>query len=169
MPRRRLASGCGAKHGRALWSARFSVGGPENFTAVFDKYFNPNFYVLGQNTETWFDRAHSVFFDYLAETGALGLLAYLGIFIVFFTEFFRRRKHAITGTVKPPQISHGETLAGRRSGAAVIERGLVLALPIAYLIQGVAIFDVLPMYLNLFLFLAFAAWYFSNKSMTTSH
>ena len=34
--------------------------GPENFTPVYDKFFNPNFYVPGQNNETWFDRAHSV-------------------------------------------------------------------------------------------------------------
>jgi O-antigen ligase len=125
--------------------------GPENFTAVYDKFFNPKFYVPGQNTETWFDRAHSVFFDYLSETGIVGLLAYLGIFVVFFVEFFRRQKHKIAE-------------AGKRSAAAIVENGLVLVLPVAYLIQGVAIFDVLPMYINLFMFLAFAGWYFGSNS-----
>jgi O-antigen ligase len=48
--------------------------GPENFTTVYDKHFNPNFFVPGQNTETWFDRAHSVFFDYLSETGIVGVI-----------------------------------------------------------------------------------------------
>jgi O-antigen ligase len=133
--------------------------GPENFTVVFDKFFNPNFYVPGQNTETWFDRAHSVFFDYLAETGILGLLAYLSMFVLFFVEFFRR----------PTKISHGETSAGRHGGAAIaVELGLILALPVAYLVQGVAIFDVLPMYLNVFLFLAFATYYFAQPRKVSS-
>jgi O-antigen ligase len=111
--------------------------GPENFATVYDKFFNPNFFVPGQNTETWFDRAHSVFFDYLAETGAVGLLSYLSIFCVLAWEFFSKRRK----------------IAG-------IIGGLFLALPVAYLVQGIAIFDVLPMYLNLFLFLAFAYYYF---------
>jgi O-Antigen ligase len=110
--------------------------GPENFTAVFDKYFNPNFYVPGQSSQTWFDRAHSVYFDYLTETGVLGFLSYLSIFAVFFWEF------------------------GKGKPEGVAERGLMLALPVAYLVQGVAIFDVLPMYLPLFIFIGFAYYYF---------
>jgi O-antigen ligase len=114
--------------------------GPENFTPVFDKFFNPNFYVPGQNNETWFDRAHSVFFDYLSETGALGLLSYLAIFVVLYWEFFKSaHKHSLSQ----------------------LQKGLIVALPIAYLVQGVAIFDVFPMYISLFTFLAFAAYYFS--------
>ncbi|MGB9608896.1 MAG: O-antigen ligase family protein, partial [Minisyncoccia bacterium] len=43
--------------------------GPENFPAVFDKYFDPrHFNPEVPGSETWFDRAHSVIFDYLAET-----------------------------------------------------------------------------------------------------
>ncbi|HEY5220748.1 MAG TPA: O-antigen ligase family protein, partial [Candidatus Paceibacterota bacterium] len=114
--------------------------GPENFTPVFDKFFNPNFYVPGQNNETWFDRAHSVFFDYLTETGILGLLSYLAIFFVFYWEFFKNP---------------------HKNATSQLQRGLVVALPIAYLVQGVAIFDVFPMYICLFSFLAFAAYYFS--------
>jgi O-antigen ligase len=114
--------------------------GPENFTPVYDKFFNPKFYVPGQNTETWFDRAHSVFFDYLSETGALGLLSYLMIFAVFYWQFVKNaHKHA----------------------TSQLQKGLIVALPIAYLVQGIAIFDVLPMYLSLFSFLAFGAYYFS--------
>ncbi|HVN26455.1 MAG TPA: O-antigen ligase family protein [Candidatus Paceibacterota bacterium] len=120
--------------------------GPENFTAVYDKYFNPKFYVPGANTETWFDRAHSIYFDYLSETGILGFLAYFSIFFVIFWEFFRRR-----------QLHR----RGENGNAITILRGAFLALPIAYLIQGVAIFDVFPMYLNTFLFFAFATYYFT--------
>lgn len=115
--------------------------GPENFTPVFDKFFNPNFYVPGQNTETWFDRAHSVFFDYLAETGALGLLAYLGMFVVLYWEFIKN--------------------AHKHPAASSLQKGLIVAMPIAYLVQGIAIFDVFPMYISLFTFLAFVAYYVS--------
>ncbi len=118
--------------------------GPENFTAVFDKYFNPNHFIPNQNTETWFDRAHSLYFDYLSETGILGFLSYFAMFGVVAWLFFRRRGP------NEESSSHSNTL----------ERGLVLALPVAYLVQGVAIFDVLPMYINLFLFMAFAYHYF---------
>ena len=125
--------------------------GPENFTAVFDKYFNPNFYVPGQNTETWFDRAHSVYFDYLAETGIVGLLAYLSIFAMFAREFFRRRR--LKAVVAEQQRNHA---------AHKIQDALMLAAPVAYLVQGIAIFDVLPMYIPLFLFLAFSTYYYSK-------
>jgi O-antigen ligase len=118
--------------------------GPENFTAVYDKYFDPRFFVPGQNTETWFDRAHSVFFDYLSETGVVGFLSYLSIFGVFAWEFFKKERES----------DHSMT--------TVLTRGLILSVPVAYLVQGVAIFDVLPIYLCLFLFIAFASYYFHS-------
>jgi O-antigen ligase len=121
--------------------------GPENFTAVYDQYFNPKFYDPNQpGGETWFDRAHSIFFDSLSETGIIGFLAYFSIFFVIFWEFFRRKQIHQRG-------EHGVGLT--------ILRGMIFALPIAYLVQGIAIFDVFPMYVNTFLFFAFAAYYFT--------
>ncbi len=119
--------------------------GPENFTAVYDKFFDSRFYIPGQPTETWFDRAHSVFLDYLSEMGILGLAAYISMFVAFYIGFFRLRRRANDRE--------------NSTAAHAIERGLVFAVPIAYLVQGVAIFDVLPMYIALFFFLAFATWY----------
>jgi O-antigen ligase len=124
--------------------------GPENFTAPFDKFFNPNFFVPGQNTETWFDRAHSVFFDYLAETGIVGLLSYLAIFFIFAREFFRRKKREMSA------------IESKHQTAYAVQNALLLGMPVAYLVQGIAIFDVLPMYIPLFLFLAFANYYFTS-------
>jgi len=121
--------------------------GPENFPTVFDKYFDPRFYVPGQNTETWFDRAHSVFFDYLVETGLLGLLSYLAIFVTFYWSFVKRHRKSAAGETS------------ERGIARSIEQGIIFALPLAYLGQGIAIFDVLPMYISLFLFLGFASHY----------
>ncbi len=107
--------------------------GPENFSTVFDKYFDTRHY-SGPGAETWFDRAHSLIFDYLAETGILGFLSYVGIFAVFYWQFFRRRV---------ADLSDWQT-------------GLLVALPAAYWVQGLVLFDVLPIYINLFILLAFA-------------
>lgn len=115
--------------------------GPENFSTVFDKYFDPRHFIPGQSSETWFDRAHSIAFDYLAETGIFGLLSFFGIFAVFFYQFFR-------GAYGP-----------------IILRALLLALPVAYLVQGLTLFDVLPIYINLFIFLAFGGYYFEKRSL----
>ncbi len=117
--------------------------GPENFTTVFDKYFDPRHFVPGKNTETWFDRAHSLFFDALAETGILGFLAYFGMFATFFWEFFKKKISAIHAA----------------GPGALVLAALVVAAPLGHLVQGIAIFDVLPMFINLFLFLAFATHY----------
>lgn len=50
--------------------------GQENFNLIFNKYYDPRMY----NQEQWFDRAHSVFFDWLINAGILGLLGYLSLF-----------------------------------------------------------------------------------------
>ncbi len=119
--------------------------GPENFSAAFDKYFDPRHFIPWKNSETWFDRAHSVVFDYLAETGALGLLAYISMFVVFYWETWRVSKRRDAPRGEP--------------GHALI-RAAFFCLPIGYLVQGLAIFDVLPIYINLFLFFAFSCHYF---------
>ncbi len=127
------------------WEERPILGwGPENFGVVFDKYFDTRHFNPNQHSETWFDRAHSVYFDYLAETGIVGLLSFLGVFVVFFWQVIKHR-HGIVAHHHP----YGHLLAA-----------LLLALPVGYLGQGVALFDVLPIYLNVFLFLAFATHVF---------
>jgi O-antigen ligase len=129
--------------------------GPENFTTVFDKYFNPNFYIPGQNSETWFDRAHSIYFDYLVETGIIGLISYLAIFAVFYWSLGKKiLKHRKASHESQPEVHHKTALN--------IQIGLLLAIPLAYLVQGVAIFDVFPMYICLFTLFAFGTYYTNN-------
>ncbi|MBI4095156.1 MAG: O-antigen ligase family protein [Candidatus Liptonbacteria bacterium] len=118
--------------------------GPENFSITFDKYFDPRHFVPNMNTETWFDRAHNVVFDYLAATGVLGLLSYLGMLAVFYIEFFKRR------FLKDPG----------RHGLSFHQSALLFAMPMGYFVQGLALFDVLPIYINLFFFLALGHYFF---------
>jgi len=117
--------------------------GPENYPTVFDKHFDTRHFIPGQNTETWFDRAHSVIFDQLAETGIVGLLAYLSIFVAFFWQFFR-------------------WVRARQGKETPFQQALLLAMPVAYFVQGLALFDVLPIFMNLLIFLGFSLHIFSN-------
>ena len=116
--------------------------GPENFIQVFDRHFNTAYYEPPGDFGAWFDRAHSIYFDYLVETGALGLLTYVGIFVVLYWQIFRMR------------ISETQ----ENAGIMKFRKAWLFALPLAYLVQGIVLFDVFPMYLNNFLFFAFAVY-----------
>lgn len=63
--------------------------GPENYNLVFNKYYEP---ILWKQ-EPWFDRAHNVFMDRLAQNGILGLVAYLGLFAsaLYYLHLGRRK------------------------------------------------------------------------------
>lgn len=120
--------------------------GPENFSTVFDRHFDPRHFIPGQNSETWFDRAHSVLFDYLAGTGAVGLLAYAAMFAVFFWQLFSLVRSRAGGAQAVSRLAESPVL-----------QALVVGMLIGYLFQGLMLFDVLPIYVNLFLILAFGA------------
>lgn len=114
--------------------------GPGNFSVVFDRYFNPAIYT-GPISETWFDRAHDIFLDYASETGAFGLLSYLGILATFFVLLFKRF-HLRRNERSESSYHH------------VALTGLFIAVIVQYIVQGLVIFDVLPIYLVLYLTLA---------------
>lgn len=111
--------------------------GPENFARVFDAHFDTRHFVPGEPSDTWYDRAHNVLIDYAAETGFLGLAAYLGIFGVLYRQLFRSRKRL--------EESEGLPFVA-----------LLFAFPVSYLVAGMVLFEVLPIYLCLFLFLGFS-------------
>ncbi|MBI4994375.1 O-antigen ligase family protein, partial [Candidatus Peregrinibacteria bacterium] len=122
------------------WKERPILGwGPENFSVVFDKYFDPRHFVPGKSTETWFDRAHSIYFDYLAETGVIGLSSFLAIFVVLYWLIIKSRNNG----------------SSPFAGLSPFQQAAVVALPVTYLVQGIVLFDILPTYLNLFLLFGF--------------
>lgn len=65
--------------------------GQENYSAVFDKYYDPRMYAQ----EQWFDRTHNIIFDWLIAGGILGLLAYLGLYAFALLALWR------SGAFKP--------------------------------------------------------------------
>lgn len=127
--------------------------GPENFTYVFDRYFNPAYYKPGDGFGAWFDRAHSLIFDYLAQTGIVGFLAFASIyttlFFMFFREIFKKRDEK--------EDSHTHL-----SREPKVLQAILLMVIVAYLVQGLVLFDVSTTYLNVFLVLAFSTYLFSR-------
>lgn len=136
------------------WKEKPWLGwGPENYLQVFTRHFDTKYFKPKDGDfGAWFDRAHSIYFDALAETGLLGLLSYLGIFAVFYWQLFKTRIYADS-----MRVNTGKTWAN------TIVYGLLFAIPLAYLVQGLVLFDVLSIYLNIFLLTAFAAYKFKDE------
>ncbi len=64
--------------------------GKNNFQTVFNKYLDIKIY-KGSGTPMWFDKAHNQYFDYLAETGIIGLFVYL-LFLAWPFIYFKKIK-----------------------------------------------------------------------------
>ena len=123
--------------------------GPENFLTVFDKYFDTRYCMEGQ--QTWWDRAHNIVFDCLAENGVITFLAYCSIPVSFYGALFRkmRRDRRESG---PTTLRRG------------LQQGLLFAMTIGYLTQGLFMFDTLPIYISYSSVLAFAIYEFGLGS-----
>ncbi|MFA5098682.1 MAG: O-antigen ligase family protein [Candidatus Paceibacterota bacterium] len=137
--------------------------GPENFLQVFDHHFNIKYFNPNIGFGAWFDRAHNIYLDYLAETGILGLLSYLGIFIAFYYLLFKKPLVDIDKNEK----NQNKLVEADTKQQITLIKALMFAIPVAYLVQGIVLFDVSPIYLNLFLLFAFAVYKsnFKNKDV----
>lgn len=101
--------------------------GAENFPYAFDKYYNPHHYGI----ESFFDRTHNIFLEYLISGGIILLIAYLAIWYCYYRSIRTKEKN--------------------------LWYAILIATPVMYLVQGFFLFDVLPIYLAVFLFIAVAA------------
>ncbi len=65
--------------------------GPENFNYLFNAHYNPIFLKFsgGGFGETWFDKPHNAFLEILTETGVIGSLAYLFIWLAIILALFK--------------------------------------------------------------------------------
>lgn len=102
--------------------------GPENFNLVFNKYYDPRLH----SQETWFDRAHDVFLDWLVATGILGLAAYLSIFAAILY-----------------------ILLGKHEGMTTYQRNILVGLFAGYFFHNIFVFDNLTSYLVFFTLAAY--------------
>jgi len=102
--------------------------GQESFNFVFNKYYDPRMY----DQESWFDRVHDVYLDWLIAGGVLGLIAYLSLYgsALYYTL---RRRSVFTGA----------------------ERAVLGGLLSAYFIYNFFVFDNIANYLLFFSLLAY--------------
>lgn len=98
--------------------------GAENFPFIFDRYYNPRH----DSIEPWFDRAHNALLEYATSGGILLLTAYIALFYLLYRRL-----------AQTPKTNSWPIIA---------------ALPIMYLVNGLVLFEILPLYLLLFLFIA---------------
>lgn len=115
--------------------------GPENFTFLHMKYFDPRHFThIG--AETIWDRAHNVPLDTLATMGVVGFLSYLSIFFFIFYTLIKKFKTKKIGKI---------TL------------GVLSAMLIAYFGQDLFIFDTFANYFMFFLVLGYINFLIPKK------
>jgi tetratricopeptide (TPR) repeat protein len=102
--------------------------GQDGFNEVFNKYYDPEMY----GRESWFDRAHNVFLDWLVAAGALGLAAYLFLYVA-----------ALYVIWKKSRFTFGE-------------KAVATAALAAYAFHNMFVFDNVLSYLSFFTFLSLA-------------
>jgi O-antigen ligase/Tfp pilus assembly protein PilF len=108
--------------------------GPWNFGAILNKYYD---WRIGKE-EPWFDHPHNQFFGVLAGSGILGIISYFFIMVAVFINikkiFLEDKKLAF----------------------------ILASTFFAYFVQSLFLFDIFPIYVGYFLFLAYLV-YFNNK------
>jgi len=149
----------------ALWRGSFSAfldrpllgWGPENVSAALEQYFSP---IMAQS---WYDRAHNIFFDYLVMGGALGFLSFIGIYVTLAVVFFKHRFRGADVSQSAPRVAVSRPTK-QSDGSRYVSDALVVGIIIAYLVQGLVLFDVLSIYINSFIVLAFAVARYTRGS-----
>jgi len=112
--------------------------GPENYTLIFTKFFNPCLFTSRCGGEIWFDRTHNIILDTLVTTGILGLLTYLGLFFSLFLVLWKKY-------FKGKLIDFWDF-------------SIFIVLPTAYFIQNLTVFDMITSLMMFTLILGFGAF-----------
>ncbi len=112
------------------WSQRPILGwGQENFNYIFNANYNPKMWTQ----EQWFDRAHSVYLDWLTASGLVGFLAYLSLYVFLLAAIWKR------------------------SGLGIAEKSILTGLVAGYAIHNIFVFDNIASYILFFTLLGFAS------------
>lgn len=106
--------------------------GPNNFFYAFNAFYHPKSLEYGYG-ETWFDNAHNIIMNTLAVQGIVGLLTYVGIFVVSWVMLIR----------------------GYRKGTVPLHIAIIGAsFLVAHFVQNVTVFENPTSYLYFMLWLA---------------
>lgn len=102
--------------------------GQEGFNHVFNKYYEPSLY----NQETWFDRAHNMYMDWLVAGGVPAFILFVALLLI-----------GVVALLRAPDVSR-------------VERVLLAGALVAYAVQAIVVFDNLFSYVPLVMLLAMA-------------
>ncbi|MCL5781981.1 MAG: O-antigen ligase family protein [Patescibacteria group bacterium] len=120
------------------WTERPILGwGQENFNYIFNANYDPRMW----SQEQWFDRAHSVYLDWLVAGGLVGFVSYISLYVLL-----------LLGIWKMPREDHH-----RKSHFTMAEKVILTGLVVGYAIHNVFVFDNLASYVLFFALLAFIA------------
>ncbi len=100
--------------------------GQENFNYIFNANYEPAMY----RQEQWFDRAHSVFLDWLVASGAVGLLVYISLYVLLIINIFK-------------------------SDLSIGKKATLIGLVAGYFVHNIFVFDNIASYILFFSILAF--------------
>ncbi len=115
------------------WKERPILGyGQENFSNIYATKFIPE---KMWNLESWYDRSHNVFFDWLVAAGALGLISYLTLYVVAMWVMWRKK-----------------------NDMPFNEKAIITGALAGYFVHNVFVFDNLISYILFFFLLAYIAW-----------
>ncbi len=129
------------------WTEKPILGwGPSNFYYAFNTHYRPEFLRFGYG-ETWFDNAHNIALNTLAERGLLGVVIFFGIYgvtIYYLWQAYKKEKIDIH----------------------IVAVGTAFFL--AHLVQTVSVFENPTSYLYFFFTLAFLNSQISKEKITNS-
>lgn len=106
--------------------------GQDNFSYIYASKFNPE---KMWNLESWYDRSHNVFFDWLVAAGALGLISYLSLYVIALWLMWRKK-----------------------SDMPFREKAILTGVLVGYFIHNIFVFDNLISYILFFFLLAYIAF-----------
>lgn len=105
--------------------------GQDNFSYIYASKFIPE---KMWNLESWYDRSHDVFFDWLVAAGALGLVSYLSLYVIAFYLLWIRKNEM-----------------------PMRERAILTGAIVGYFVHNIFVFDNLISYILFFTLLAYIA------------
>jgi O-antigen ligase/Flp pilus assembly protein TadD len=111
--------------------------GQENFNYIFNSHYNPQMW----RHEQWFDRAHSVYLDWLVAGGLIGLISYLALYLI-----------ALLYIIK--------------SDISIAQKSVLIGLLVGYGIHNIFVFDNQTSYVMFMIFLAFVHSLKSGKTLS---
>lgn len=111
--------------------------GQENFSYVFNKYYDPRLY----NAEQWYDRVHNIALDWLIAGGILGALCYFSILAAaVYYVFIRPLRLRFLCSLSEDELK-------TETGFTTMEQGLLIGILAAYVFHNLFVFDSLVSYI----------------------